>query len=147
MVPIGKYYLGATLEAPLSPSSFDRGGGRESEAPPPSDQEDEEDPSATLAQKSAESRKRTGTMRKDFKFPSLPPRDSGLPDIELPEEDKDGVPGTPGTSKTAPAPSAQEPPMFVVNAAKDSMNPLRHLIAPSQSADREDPLSASSSRS
>jgi len=101
---------------------------RASEPPPPSlpsDQEDEEDPSAARARKSAESRKRTGMMRKDFKFPPPPPRDSGLPDIELPEEDQDDVPGTPvtpRTPKTAPAPPVP-PPMIVVHAAKDSMNP------------------------
>ena len=104
----------------------------------PSDQEDEDgdedeyDSPTTRARKTAERRKHTGTMRKDFKFPPPPSRDSGLPDIELPEEDQYDVPGTPvtpRTPKTAPPPpapvpaSAPPPPMIVVHAAKDSMNP------------------------
>jgi len=63
-------------------------------------------------------------MRKDFTLPPLPPRDSGLLDIELSEEDQGDVPGTPvtpRTPKTAPPPPVL--PMIVVHAAKDSMNP------------------------
>jgi hypothetical protein len=105
----------------------------------PSDQEEEEiDSPTTRARGERESRKLTGKMRKDFKFPPPPARDSGLPDIELPGEDQDDVPGTPVTPRTpktappAPAPPsasaptpapAPPPPMIVVHAAKDSMNP------------------------
>ena len=72
-----------------------------------------------------------GKMRKDFKFPPPPPPDSGLADIELPQEDQGDVPGTPVTPlmpKTAPPAPAPAPPlpppsMIVVYAAKDCMNP------------------------
>lgn len=213
MAPIGKYYLGVTPDGPLSPTSFNGGGGSansngmsasspnrnsvqqmaqharqpsqpQPHSPPihtgdvnpipapvsnpsspplrtssffnqvpgppqgetpgnrssdaetiarieplpaslPSDQEDEEDSPTTRARKTAESRKHTGTMRKDFKFPPPPSRDSDSPDIELPEEDQDDVPGTPvtpRTPKTAPT-APPPPPMIVVHAAKDSINP------------------------
>jgi hypothetical protein len=212
MAPIGKYYLGATPDPPLSPTSYNRGSSSTSsdvisasapnrrsvqpiaqharqpsqpppqsppihtgevdpipaplsnpssppqhhssffnqapgtpqgetllnrapeseivartEPPPPSlpsDQEDQHNLSTPGTRKGSESRKRTGTMRKDFKFPPPPPRDGGLPDIELPGEDQDDVPGTPVTPRTpkeAPAPPA--PPMIVVHAARDSINP------------------------
>ncbi len=51
-------------------------------------------------------------MRNDFKFPPPLAWDSGVPDIELTEEDQSGVPVTP---RTVPP-----PPMIVVHAAKDS---------------------------
>ena len=89
-----------------------------------SDQEEEEgEPPTTRVRKTAESRKHTGKVRKDFKFPPPPPRDSGLPDSELPEEDQGDVPGTPVTPRTPKtAPPAPPPPMIVEHAAKGYMN-------------------------
>src|SRR5258706_7083086 len=78
----------------------------------PLDQEDEEDSPTTRARKPAESCKHTGTMRKDFKFPPPPPpsRDSDSPDIELPEEAQDDVPGTPVTPRTLRLPRQRRQP-------------------------------------
>lgn len=111
-------------EAPLERTLDEETVARMEPPPPslPSDQEDEGDSASARARKSAESRKRTGTMRKDFKFPPPPPRDSGLPDIELAEEDHDDVPGTPVTPRTPKGAPAVPPPMIVVHAAKDSVN-------------------------
>jgi len=128
--PFLNQVLGAPqVSAPLNRSS-DAGTVAQLEPLPaslPSDQEDEVDSPTTRARKSAENRKHTGTMRRDFKFPPPPARDSGLPDIELPQEDQGDVPGTPVTPltpKTAPpAPLPLPPPMIVLHAAKDSMNP------------------------
>ena len=66
-------------------------------------------------------------MRKDFRFPSPP--DSGLADIELPEEDQGDGPVTPVTPRTpqaappAPVPPLPPTPTIVVHVVKDSMNP------------------------
>ena len=73
-------------------------------------------------------------MRKDFKFPSPP--DSGLADIELPEEDQGDVPVTPVTPRMpnvappVPAPPLLPTPTIVVHAAKDSMNRTQRVDLP-----------------
>ena len=122
-------------ETPLNRSASDtETAARIEPLPPslPSDQEEEEgDSPMTRTRKTAGSRKPMCRMRKDFKFPPPPPPDSGLADIELPEEDQGDVPGTPVTPLTpktappapAPAPPLPPPSVIVVHAAKDSMNP------------------------
>ena len=97
----------------------------------PSDQEEEEgDPPTARMRKTAERRKHTGKVWKDFKFPPPPPRDSGFPDIDLPEEDLGDVPGTPVTPRTPKtSPPVPPPPHIVVHAAKGSMNYEPHSAA------------------